>query len=90
MILQSSVSINFHEGFHSHGSTPIAGWLIVESPNKMDDEQGYPNFRKPPYPPTSSVISFRSKVRMVQLFQAQLGTLAPRHADFAGASEVFV
>ena len=24
-------------GFHGHGGTPIAGWFIMESPIKMDD-----------------------------------------------------
>ena len=37
-------------GFHSHGGTPIAGWFIKENPNlEMDDDWGYPYFRKPPY-----------------------------------------
>jgi len=26
-----------HGGFHSHGGTPIAGWLVMENPIKMDD-----------------------------------------------------
>ena len=30
-------------------NTPIAGWFIVENPiYKMDDDWGYPHFRKPP------------------------------------------
>ena len=24
-------------GFHSHGGTPIAGWLTMENPGNMDD-----------------------------------------------------
>ena len=31
------------------GSTPIAGWCMMEHPFKIDDEQGYTHFRKPPY-----------------------------------------
>ena len=33
-------------GFHSHGSSPIAGWFFLWN-MKMDDEQEY-YFRKPP------------------------------------------
>ena len=37
-------------GFHSLGGTPIAGWFISwKTPNKMDDDWGYPHFGKPPF-----------------------------------------
>ena len=41
-------------GFHSHGGNPkLAGWFILENPKqkwmKMDENWGYPHFRKPPY-----------------------------------------
>ena len=32
-----------------NGSTPIAGWFIMDHPTKMDDDWGYPHFKKPPY-----------------------------------------
>ena len=28
---------------------PLNGWFIVGNPTKMDDDRGYPYFRKPPY-----------------------------------------
>ena len=28
---------------------PSNGWLVRENPMKMDDDWGYPYFRKPPY-----------------------------------------
>ena len=34
--------------FDSHGGTPLAGWFIRKNPIKMDDDWGYPYFRKPP------------------------------------------
>ena len=35
-------------GFHGHGGTPIAGGLSMENPIvRMDDDWGYPYFRKP-------------------------------------------
>ena len=35
--------------FHSHGGHPVAGWFHRKSQSKIDDEMGYPHFRKPPY-----------------------------------------
>ena len=35
-------------GFHSHGESPIAGWVIREKPNITWMIWGYPYFRKPP------------------------------------------
>ena len=32
-----------------NGGTPIAGLVIMENPIKMDDDWGYPYFRKPSY-----------------------------------------
>ena len=32
-----------------NGAAPIAGLFHGKSQSKMDDEQGYPYFRKPPY-----------------------------------------
>ena len=29
-------------GFHGHGGIPVAGWPIMENPNQMDDNWGYP------------------------------------------------
>jgi len=29
-----------------NGGSPIAGWFIREKPIKMDDDRGYPYFRK--------------------------------------------
>ena len=31
-----------------NGGSPIAGWFIREKPIKMDDDRGYPYFRKIP------------------------------------------
>ena len=36
-------------GVSTHGVTPIAGWFNGKSQSKMDDLEGYPYFRKPPY-----------------------------------------
>ena len=33
-----------------NGGAPIAGWFIMENPNLKWMIQGYPYFRKPPYP----------------------------------------
>ena len=38
-----------HMGVSTNGGTPIAGWFIRENPIKMDEDWGYPHFRKPPY-----------------------------------------
>ena len=39
-----------HVGRHGPWSFPPAGWLFfIENPIKMDDDWGYPHFRKPPY-----------------------------------------
>ena len=41
-------------GFLSHGGIPIAGWSVwfrTEKPTKLDEDWGYPYFRKPPYIP---------------------------------------
>ena len=32
-----------------NGGSPIAGWFIIKHPIEMDDDWGYPHFRKPPY-----------------------------------------
>ena len=40
-----------YEGFHSHGGTQKMDGFRRENPTKMDDNQGYPYFRKPPYGP---------------------------------------
>ena len=31
------------------GVSIIAGWFVRENPIQMDDDWGYPHFRKPPY-----------------------------------------
>ena len=38
-------------GFHSHGGTPSEHWMVyfMEDPSKMDDDWGYPYFRKLPF-----------------------------------------
>ena len=41
-------------GFLSHGGIPVAGWSVwfrTEKPTKLDEDWGYPYFRKPPYIP---------------------------------------
>jgi hypothetical protein len=39
---------DIHGGFHSHGATPIAGWVYKEkTENNMDDDWGYPHLWKP-------------------------------------------
>ena len=35
-------------GFLKWGYIPQNGWFAKDNPIKMDDEQGYPHFRKPP------------------------------------------
>ena len=36
-------------GFHGHGGTPMAGWFTIGKYHlEMDDDWGYPYFRKPP------------------------------------------
>jgi len=35
-------------GISMNGGSPIAGWFRMENPMKMDDNWGYPHFRKPP------------------------------------------
>ena len=32
-----------------NGGTPIAGWFTMENSLKIDENWGYPYFRKPPY-----------------------------------------
>ena len=34
-----------------HGATPLARWLLhfMQNPTKVDENWGYPYFRKPPY-----------------------------------------
>ena len=39
----------WYGGFHSHGGTPIAGWLISWKTPLKWIIGGYPYFRKPPY-----------------------------------------
>jgi hypothetical protein len=41
-----------------NGGTPIAGWFLMESSIKMNENWGYPYFRKPPY--SSMKIAHRS------------------------------
>ena len=52
MLISSSYMLHIWliMGFHSHGGTPIAGWLgkIHENPIRMDD-LGYPHLWKHPY-----------------------------------------
>ena len=38
---------SIHMGVSINGGTPIAGWLLMENPIQMDDDWGYPHFRKP-------------------------------------------
>jgi hypothetical protein len=40
---------NICGNLHSHGGSPIAGWLSMENPNLKWMIWGYPYFRKPPY-----------------------------------------
>ena len=43
------VSELVNDSVMSHkGLTPIAGWFLWENPTKMDENWGYPYFRKPP------------------------------------------
>ena len=37
------------EGGSINGGMLIAGWFVREHAIKIDDNQGYPYFRKPPY-----------------------------------------